>query len=872
LGSKSSQQSRKDDLDQLVLEFTALGLSDVSRPTVDPRRAVRLALHRVLGSAAAVLGVIYLMLSVNYAVFFPTGAATVVSRLGLLSTAAMLALYFWANRGKIPAERVELACLFVGTVAIANAAMPMYYLPEPKYTLNFSLLVFGFGAVGLPLRLFVPLSIAAVSAWGFVAHPYFSIDWIPHTGVLAGAAVFSALLHRHRIRTVILNEHLRAENEWRGRMLTTAIRALQLSQERFRRLSEAAFEAIAIHEAGEILDANQAFAQMFRYKLERVLGRSIRKFISCTDRRVLDALFRGVSKPLEAQGIRSDGTVFPIEIRVKPIPYQNRRARVVAIRDTSEYKRTERELIRAKEAAEKASEMKSRWLANVSHELRTPLNSIIGFSEMLASESFGPLNEKQKRYVENILSSGRHLLQMINDLLDLSKIEAGRMKLEITRFDPRAAIQNVVDSLMPLAFKKHIEIRTELDACPQSLEADPAKFRQILYNLLSNAIKFTPERGKITVRAEVESRSGDAYYTDPLLLVSVQDTGIGIRPEDQEKIFNEFEQVANGQQGQQKGTGLGLPLAKKLVELHGGTIWVESEGLNKGSTFSFVIPLRQSVRRKGGSSQKSRAVLPAPRARLRRRISERPLILVIDDDPESRELLYDGLEPGGYEVITAATAREGLQLAQNHQPDVVLLDLYFARQEKGWDLLSKLKADPRTADIPVVIVTVAEDKQEVAFNLGAVEYFVKPVDIRALLRRLAYLTADRDGTRGKVLVAGHDDEALVHLLENLNQAGFSVIRARDGMQALQFAHRERPNVIVLSLSMPKVNTKDVVKYLKKYRETAAIPIFVLKDRELDARRERELRQYAQLADASAICDYLRTAHPSDTRQPQAEPA
>ncbi|MDZ7373346.1 MAG: ATP-binding protein [candidate division KSB1 bacterium] len=814
-----------------------------SPPRVTAEEAALRLIHRNLGSVLLLLAVFHLVLSIDYAFILPPSAASVLSRTGLGLAALLVVLALVSQRPCLSPRGSEVLFFVSVVLTLANVVLPIRLHPEPKHTFQVALVVAGLGLLGVRPRVLVASCILAAVAWTILASPHLSLEWIPYGGALLLAVLFAAVAQPYRLRSIQQAENLRLENEWRREQLLRALAALRNSEERFRRLSEAAFEAIAIHHQGEILDANQAFALTFGYSSERIRGSSIRRYIVCSDTQVLETLFRGTARTVEAMGIHSDGTLFPIEIRVKALPYAGLQARVVAIRDVSDRRRTEAILRRAKEEAEKASELKSRWLASISHELRTPLNSIIGFSEMLADQYFGPLNEKQQRYVSNILTSGRQLLQMINDLLDLSKIEAGRMQLEITEFDPRQVIQSTIEAVSPLAFQKQIHLEAELSRCPKTIQADAGKFRQILFNLLSNAIKYTGEGGTVRVVAEAEQRSATAYHQGTLLKVSVQDTGIGLRPEHLRRIFEEFEQIPNPYQSVHKGTGLGLPLAQKLVRLHGGTLWAESEGEGKGSTFTFVIPVRREDAQ--ALHHPATPVTVEPRAQRVRVVRDFPLVLVIDDDAESTELLQDAMTAAGYQVLAAHDPASGESLALRENPDVIVLDVLFDRQEKGWDLLSRLKALPETAPIPVVVVSVL-DNHALSRQLGAVAHLDKPVDIRQLLRTLSQLTASRTGLGQRVLVAHGDPEFSELLAETLARAGFSVVKVHDGMQALQLATKEAPDAMVISLSLPKVAGQNVVRYLKRYPQTKDIVFFVLADRELEAAEQQELSRLAHI--------------------------
>jgi CheY-like chemotaxis protein/nitrogen-specific signal transduction histidine kinase len=386
-------------------------------------------------------------------------------------------------------------------------------------------------------------------------------------------------------------------------------------------------------------------------------------------------------------------------------------------------KRAEAALQQAKEAAEAATRHKSEFLANMSHELRTPLNAIIGFSEVLLEKMFGELNEKQEEYLQDILSSGQHLLSLINDILDLSKVEAGKMELEPAVFNLRELLEGSLVMVKERALAHGLTLSLDIAEDINTFIGDERKVKQILFNLLSNAVKFTPNKGKVNVTAT---------KTNGVVQVVVQDTGIGIAAEDQRQIFEAFQQVGKGMVGKSEGTGLGLALTKKFIELHGGQIWVEST-LGQGSAFTFTLPIagaadgaplpavRQKAIREGGTEAASAA----------------PLVLIIDDDAKAVELLRLYLTEAGYAVTIAHDGQAGFeQLTQLH-PDAVILDVLLPKVD-GWAFLARIKVDPAFKEVPIIIASVVDQKAK-GFALGAAQYLVKPVPKEELLRELGAL-------------------------------------------------------------------------------------------------------------------------------------
>jgi signal transduction histidine kinase/CheY-like chemotaxis protein len=467
---------------------------------------------------------------------------------------------------------------------------------------------------------------------------------------------------------------------------------------------------------------------------------------------------------------------------------------------------------------EAASQHKSEFLANMSHELRTPLNAIIGFSEVLKMQMFGELNEKQDEYVEDILTSGKHLLSLINDILDLSKIEAGRMELEVESFVLAEALNNGVSMLRERAARRGLTLSLDVDPRIGAIEADERKVKQVIYNLLSNAVKFTPEGGRVTVTA---SRLPDEVR------VAVADTGIGISETDQAKIFEEFRQGTRHSGADQEGTGLGLALARRLVEMHGGRIWLESEP-GKGSTFTFALPAAHAP-------EAPAVPEPAPAVALKRD----PLaVLIVEDDPRAAQLLSIYLEGAGLHPTIAPSGEQGLEAATALQPGTIILDILLPGRD-GWDILAELKATPATAAIPVVIVSTLDERGR-GFALGASDYLLKPVDREALLGTLERVGCSRDGSGARVKVLAIDDDPVALELTSavLGPAGFDVLRAGGGEEGIAMARREQPALVILDLLMPEVDGFTVVERLKADPATADIPVVVFTGKSL-TREERE---------------------------------
>ncbi len=482
---------------------------------------------------------------------------------------------------------------------------------------------------------------------------------------------------------------------------------------------------------------------------------------------------------------------------------------------------------------DQANRTKSAFLANMSHELRTPLNAIIGFSEVLEDQTFGPLNAKQTKYVCNVRNSGKHLLNMINDILDLSKIEAGKLELRREKFSLGATVDGIMGIVQVLANKKSITLKYEIDPVLQEIEADPKHFKQVLYNLLSNAVKFTPEGGKVNLSALPQE--GAEPDSRQYVRISVSDTGIGIAPEDHSKVFSEFQQVDESYSRQQEGTGLGLALSKKLVELHGGEIWFTSEK-GRGSTFTFTIPLAH--RPEGVGEEVPHSVIAAASGKDER--SEGELILVIEDDPRSAELISIYLSQAGYRVAHAADGDEGLRLAGELKPCAITLDIMLPKKD-GWQVLSALKENPATRDIPVIISSMVDEKI-MAYDLGAVDYVVKPLDRKELVVKLEALKASGKlrSAASRILVIDDHSKTLDLIYAFLEHNGYDVQGTTSGAEGLEWMKINHYDAVILDLMMPQMSGFDVLDEMKRHPWGENIPVIVYTAKDVSPEEQARL--------------------------------
>jgi GAF domain-containing protein/CheY-like chemotaxis protein len=462
---------------------------------------------------------------------------------------------------------------------------------------------------------------------------------------------------------------------------------------------------------------------------------------------------------------------------------------------------------------EVASQHKSQFLANMSHELRTPLNAIIGVSEMLLEDARDFKREDEVEPLERVLRAARHLLALINDILDLSKIEAGRMELHLESFPLAPLIQDVMNTIEPLARKNsnHIVVDTEQEI--GTIYADQIRFRQALLNLASNANKFT-ENGTVTIAARPQHQDGHDWIT-----VAVTDTGIGMTAEQMGRLFQEFSQADSSTTRKYGGTGLGLAISRHFCRMMGGDITVESEP-GAGSTFTIRLP--RVVQTERVTRKESPLAAPSGRS-----ATEGPLVLVVDDDATVRELVARHLERAGFSVVMANGGQEALRLARELNPAAMTLDIMMPDID-GWTVLAAVKGDPSLAAIPVVLMTIVEEKNR-GFALGAADYLVKPVDRGKLVETLRNICG---AAAGRVLLIDDDDVVRRSVRGALEPLGWQVTEAENGLLALAALSAARPDAIILDLMMPKMDGFQFVDELRARPEWREIPVVVITSKDL----------------------------------------
>ncbi len=598
---------------------------------------------------------------------------------------------------------------------------------------------------------------------------------------------------------------------------------LRESEERYRNLFESTHDMIqSVAPDGRFVFVNQAWLETMGYTEAELPDLNLFQIVHPESLPHCQEMYSKITageqiNDIQATFVAKDGRSVMVEGNATGRYVSGKLVATQGIfRDITERKRMVEQLKQRMEELQLAyqklkelDQLKDDFLSTVSHELRTPLTSIKSFSEILLS--YDEDKETQKEFLTIINDESNRLTRLINNFLDLSKIEAGRMQWETTELSLPEVIQTALNATQALAIKTKLKIATDLDPKLPTIWGDKDRLAQVVTNLLSNAIKFTPERGKIQVKAQL--LNGSKPGGDPaMVMVSVSDSGIGIDPKDQKDIFEKFKQVGETLSGKPKGTGLGLPICKEIVEHYGGRLWVESK-LGKGSTFSFTLPITVKTKAKAPKTKKEKAKVTA---------KEGKTILVVDDEVNIRRFLKYELANRGYHVLEAPGGKKAIDLARKHHPDLITLDVLMP-DISGHDVTAVLKNDPATKNIPILVLSIMEEKEK-AYRLGANDFVTKPFTMKVLMSKINRLLRDAQ----KTILVVDDDKSLVKSLKyRLEKQGFSIHAAYGGKEALETAEGHRPDLVLLDIVMPGMDGYEVIKALKQKPNTAQIPIVVM---------------------------------------------
>ncbi len=562
------------------------------------------------------------------------------------------------------------------------------------------------------------------------------------------------------------------------------------------------------------------------------------------------------SATYETIHVRADGTKFPVLVEAVQIPdLDGKLAWAMAVHDLSERHQNEALRLRATQLeadnrrVQEASRLKSEFLANMSHELRTPLNSILGFAELLHNGDVGPLEDQQKEFVGDIHTSGKHLLRLINDILDLSKVEAGKLEFHPEDASLSALTSEVARALRGAALAQGITLQLRVAPDIDAVLLDTGRLKQVLYNYLSNALKFGPRGSTVSVTASRESETA--------FRLEVQDHGPGIAAADQDRLFKEFEQIDAERAKIHTGTGLGLALTRRLVEAQGGVVGVRSAA-GEGSLFFAVLPLRSPLR----------VSAPQPRSLAGAHV-EAPRVLVIEDEPADQERLVSLLLLAGYAVDTASTGAQALRAIEAQTYQAITLDLILPDMS-GLAILQAIRKSPGHEAVPVIVTAVSDDEVTAAFAVQEVlKKPLHPEDLRACLDRLAM----RQLGPGPILVVDDDEASTRLMVTSLKRLGFQVLTARDGVEGLAHAEATTPCAVILDLVMPNL---DGFGFLREFRARTAwlnVPVLVWTTQDLSQEQLDVLMESAtgilpkDGCGAQALLDAIRTQLPRRRRIP-----
>ncbi|MBI3271851.1 MAG: response regulator [Planctomycetes bacterium] len=655
-----------------------------------------------------------------------------------------------------------------------------------------------------------------------------------------------------------------AELAVRNEALTATIRGLEAGEAKFRAVAASATAAIVVSDRqSRVTFFNAAAERIFGYAAHEVLGGPLTRLMPA---RFAEAHHAGlarflatgqahvIGKTVELVGRRKDGGEFPVEVSLATWSAGEDIFFSGILHDITERKVVEQELLRREaqlreqnRQVEAANRMKSEFLANMSHELRTPLNAVIGFAQLMCDGVVSPGSPEQAEFLRYILSSSRHLLQLINDVLDLSKVEAGKMEFRPEPVVVERLVREVTDILRPLAAPKDVPIHTTIDPRLETVTVDPAKLKQVLYNFLSNALKFTPDGGRVTIRVACE---GPEHFR-----VEVEDTGIGILSEELPHLFSEFHQLDAGAAKKFPGTGLGLALTRRIVEAQGGRVGARSIR-GQGSIFFAVLPrlavvtapvappppAASSAPQPLPAAPDAPALSPPPASDESPSRAEGPWVLVVEDEPQDLSVLRRTLLDAGYQVESRTTGAEAITLSRQRLFHAVLLDLILPDMA-GWDVLRALRAEGPNREVPIIVVTVVAE-QTAAAGFSIQDYLVKPIRPQDLLACLARAGVPARDPRWVLVV--EDDPGSLRLLEvSLKEVGYRPLCCPSGEAALEESARTRLAAVILDLLLPGI---DGFEFLRRFRDLPAcrvVPVLVWTSKDLTPSEQQKLRAAAQ---------------------------
>lgn len=596
--------------------------------------------------------------------------------------------------------------------------------------------------------------------------------------------------------------------------------AQRADQLKFRRLSESGITGILVCDlAGNIEQANDCFLKMVGYTREELTSGRVRwEDMTPDEWRAHDVSAieqlqaRGYTRTWEKEYFRKDGSRVPILVGVAMLGETTCIAFTLDIterKDLGALKIKSMELEAQNHKIRESSRLKSEFLANMSHELRTPLNAIIGFADLLYDGDVKPDSPQHREFLGDILKSGRHLLQLINDVLDLAKVEAGKLEFRPERFDLAHLISEVTTVVRGIASSKRIEVEIDVASELTEVTLDPARLKQVLYNYISNALKFTSDGGRVWVRARPEG--SDSFRLE------VQDNGVGIAESDFGRLFVEFQQLDAGTTKRHAGTGLGLALTKRIVEGQHGTVGVSSI-FGEGTTFFAVLPRAMEAT---GTDMLVEIAALAPEGAT--------LVLVVEDDVLDRNVLVHALNGAGYGVEVAVTGQQAIERCQQRTYDMITLDLLLSDMV-GLDVLHRIRQEGLNRETPVVVVSVAAEQGTVS-GFQVHDYLRKPIDAPKLLDTLRSANVS-PGTRPMIFAVDDDPAALKLLAANLGVLGYTVQTFTDGVSALQGLELESPAAVILDLLMPAMDGFEFLTLLRQNPEHASVPVIVWTMKEL----------------------------------------